>query len=289
MQPCFTKFRSPKALIRQIFLSAITLSRKMELFVGSEHSDLYQKYRPTYPPELYAFIANFCKTGRGSLDTAVDVGCGTGLSTLPLCKYFNKVIGVDVSETQINTARTTHRQSNLMFHTSNGEQLQFLSDCSVDLVTVAQAMHWIEPEPFYREVTRILRPSGSLVVYGYGINTIDSNEGNKIIDKFYSHDLEGFWDSRRRHIDNLYQEISLPFSGSERISDFVIQNRWSVSDVVGYLSTWSAWQRYLKQHPDSNLLVEIQRHLENIYQDQKITITWPVFVLLGRKESEKKP
>ncbi|XP_062591868.1 putative methyltransferase DDB_G0268948 [Saccostrea cucullata] len=242
MLSCFTKISSHKPLTRRIFLSAC---RKMELFVGSEHSHLYQKYRPIYPPELYAFIANFCKTGRGSLDTAVDVGCGTGLSTLPLCKYFNKVIGVDVSETQINTARQTHGQSNLVFHTSHGEWLEFLSDSSVDLVTVAQAMHWIEPEPFYKEVTRILRPGGCLVVYGYGNSTINSKDGNKIIEKFYSYDLEGFWDTRRRHVENLYQDINLPFTGSER--------------------------------------------LENIYQDQKITITWPVFVLLGRKESEKKP
>lgn len=154
MQSRFAKIYHQRVLKRQIHLAVLTLCRNMELFVGSEHSETYQKYRPTYPPAMYDFIAEYCKTGTGSLGSAVDVGCGTGLSTLPMCKYFQSVIGTDVIETQINTAQTTHRQSNLSFCTSKAESLAFLSDCSVDLVTVAQAMHWIEQEPFYREVKR---------------------------------------------------------------------------------------------------------------------------------------
>lgn len=140
-----------------VFPCITTLSRQMELFVGSEHSRLYQKYRPTYPPSLYKFIADFCKTGTGTLDSAVDIGCGTGLSTRPLCEHFRQVTGIDVSETQIQMAREAHAQSNLSFEVSEAERLTFMPDGSTDLVTVAQAIHWIDQEPFYKEVERYCR------------------------------------------------------------------------------------------------------------------------------------
>lgn len=270
-------------LKRKVFTRITTFYRQMELFVGSEHSRLYQKYRPTYPPSLYQFFADVCRTGTGTLESAVDVGCGTGLSTRPLCEYFHHVTGIDISETQINMARAAHAQSNLSFVVSEAERLTVMPDDSTDLVTVAQAIHWINQEPFYRELDRILKPGGSLIVYGYGNCVLDNDKGNQVIDKFYRQDLLGFWDSRRRHIDNLCQEICLPFPGWTRNSDFVIQYRWTAAEVVGYLSTWSAWQSYLKQNPESDLLMGIQQQLEEIYQDQKVTITWPVFLLLGRK------
>ncbi|XP_061186172.1 putative methyltransferase DDB_G0268948 [Saccostrea echinata] len=258
----------------------------MELFVGSEHSDMYHKFRPTYPPEMYEFISEYSKSGTGTLDTAVDVGCGTGISTIPLCKYFQKVTGVDVSETQIKTARMVHKQSNVSFFISRAEQMEFLSDCSVDLVTVAQTMHWLEMEPFYKEVIRILKPRGSIVIYGYGNGTLNKSEGNLVIEKFFNHDLEEFWDSRSRHADNFYQNMYLPFSGWERKSDFFIQNKWSANEVVGYLSTWSSCRKYLKKNPKSGRLDEIQQQLIDIYNGQKITITWPMVVFVGRKNTQ---
>lgn len=158
MQPWMTRVNRMTSIIKHTVLPCITtLSRKMELFVGSEHSRLYQQYRPEYPPILYQFIADFSKTGTGTLDSAVDVGCGTGLSTRPLCEHFRHVTGIDVSETQIKMAREAHAQSNLSFEVSEAERLMFRNDGTTDLVTVAQAIHWIDQEPFYKEVERYCR------------------------------------------------------------------------------------------------------------------------------------
>lgn len=155
MQSWMARVNRITSILKQTVPPCVTtLSREMELFVGSEHSRLYQKHRPAYPSSLYQFIADFCKTGTGSLDSAVDVGCGTGLSTRPLCEHFRHVIGVDVSETQIKMAREAHAQTYLSFEVSEAERLTFMHDASTDLVTVAQAIHWIDQEPFYKEVER---------------------------------------------------------------------------------------------------------------------------------------
>lgn len=51
-------------------------------------------------------------------------------------------------------AREAHAQTNLSFEVSEAERLTFIHDASTDLVTVAQAIHWIDQEPFYKEVER---------------------------------------------------------------------------------------------------------------------------------------
>jgi ubiquinone/menaquinone biosynthesis C-methylase UbiE len=67
--------------------------------------------------------------------TAVDVGCGSGQSTYPLRQHFNKVIGIDVSEKQIEHAKKKY--SDVEFKVGPGENLQFLENCSVNLITTA--------------------------------------------------------------------------------------------------------------------------------------------------------
>lgn len=145
------------------------------LFKDSEHSKLYSKYRPTYPPELYDNIIAYCKETHSELKCALDVGCGSGQSCVPLKAHFKKVIGIDVSQSQIDQANALKIEG-ITYKVGSGEDISFLGNNSVDLVTVAQALHWIDTEKFYAEVSRILTPGGALVVYGYGTCSIDAPE-----------------------------------------------------------------------------------------------------------------
>lgn len=158
----------------------------IRLFEGQEHAKLYAKYRPTYPDALYEEIFRYCTTHvtcNASSDTAVDVGCGSGQSTRPLCRYFRHVIGSDVSEEQIKSAIAQTNSSeaeNIQFQISPGEDLSFLEDNSADLVTIAQALHWMNHDLFYAEVERVLKPGGVFAVYGYGENVIDIPEAEQL-------------------------------------------------------------------------------------------------------------
>ena len=145
----------------------------IRLFESSDHAKYYAQFRPDYPDSVVRTIVDYyasnntdttVDSGHG---TAVDVGCGSGQSTYPLRQHFNKVIGMDISEKQIEQAKKKY--SDVEFRVGPGENLQFLENCSINLITTAQALHWMNHDAFYREVDRVLKPGGTLAVYGYGM------------------------------------------------------------------------------------------------------------------------
>lgn len=102
----------------------------------------YAAHRPSYPEELPGLLA----TLPAHRTCALDVGCGTGQLTAKLGPHFEQVLGVDPSESQLSNATSP---DNVRFQVGGSDQLP-AGDNSVDLVTVAQAIHWFpDLDAFY--------------------------------------------------------------------------------------------------------------------------------------------
>jgi 2-polyprenyl-3-methyl-5-hydroxy-6-metoxy-1,4-benzoquinol methylase len=188
---CFSTISS-----RQVHCSS---NPKMSrLFQEADHAELYIKYRPTYSQQMFDTIFNFCEQGKSETGkpapdagcgsghdkaetgtTALDVGCGSGQSTRPLCDRFEQVLGLDISNEQIRQA--SKALPGVRFHVGAAEDLSFCEDNSVDLVTIGQALHWLDTARFYLEVTRVLKPGGTLAAYGYGNNEVNIPEAQKLV------------------------------------------------------------------------------------------------------------
>ncbi|KAH3884607.1 putative methyltransferase DDB_G0268948 [Dreissena polymorpha] len=284
-----TQMRSGVTVLtgRDLFRFSIFCVRTMaiRLFEEKDHAQLYSKYRPTYPDSVYETIMRFYGHGKedaGDYTLAVDVGCGNGQSSFPLVKHFSRVIGCDVSKEQIKSAV---KHEKLTYTVCSGENLSFLQDGSVDLLTIAQALHWLDRETFFKEVIRVLKPGGVFAGYGYGNNILNNEDANNIVKKFYSFTLGKYWDKQRSHIDNMYMDIKLPFHEQQRIEDerVSIRRTMPVDAYIGYVSTWSAWQSLLRAIPGSTELGKVQEGLKEIYMDREMSIYWPGFLLLGRR------
>ncbi|XP_046561241.1 putative methyltransferase DDB_G0268948 [Haliotis rubra] len=260
------------------------------LFEAAKHADLYAKYRPNYGEDIYERIFNFCRDGGNCFKLAVDVGCGSGQSTKHLTRYFKQVVGVDVSPKQVEHAASD--VPNLKFEVGFAESFStVIPPYTADLVTIAQAIHWVDTGRFYGEVDKVLRPGGAVVVYGYGNCTLDNPQAQEIISKFYWGTLKGYWDDKRDHINSHYREFSLPYQGFFRDESLKISKEWTVDQFVGYLASWSGWQSYLKAHPSASDLENIRQTLATLYkpsagEESKVNISWPVFMLLGQKPKD---
>lgn len=129
----------------------------------------YQKYRPEYPNECISFILKRSKVTKDSV--IADIGAGTGkLTKLFLDKGF-KVIAVEPNSDMINTLKDTLRNyENLVeVNLSSAENTKIASN-STDLITVAQAFHWFEPDLFKAECKRILKSNGYVAILANLLN-----------------------------------------------------------------------------------------------------------------------
>jgi ubiquinone/menaquinone biosynthesis C-methylase UbiE len=95
------------------------------------------------------------------VEHALDVGCGTGLSTIALREIAGSVVGVDSSAEMIALAS---KHAGIEFEIADAEHLPF-EDRKFDLVTVSQAIHWFDGPRFLQEARRVTRAKGWLIVY----------------------------------------------------------------------------------------------------------------------------
>jgi ubiquinone/menaquinone biosynthesis C-methylase UbiE len=236
----------------------------------SEHSKLYSQFRPTYPKELYEFIFSHVN----EFDTAWDCGTGNGQSARVLSKKFRKVLATDISANQIEQAF----KSETIFYSVCGERTPFANN-SIDLVTVAQAIHWFDLDAFYKEVNRVAKSNAALAVWGYSLLSIHPEIDLLLLD-FYKNVVGTYWDKERHLIDEQYKTIPFPFTEITTPS-FEFSVEWSIEQLAGYLSTWSAVRKYIQAN-QVNPLEKLIERITPLWEGNSMRITFPLFVRLGR-------
>ena len=239
----------------------------------TSNGDQYAKYRPKYPEALGKLLASLTK----NQCNALDVGCGTGQLTQILANHFDHVIGIDPSDEQIlNTTPT----DNIHYMTGSAEQLPD-SIRNIDLVTIAQAAHWVDLPKFYTEAQRVAAHDGVIALISYGVFDSDSDIRERL-HQFYYDDIGAYWPAERKMVDEGYRNIYFPF---EEISTqpMEISLQWNLEQLMGYISTWSAIKK-AKSVGKEDLLIQFHKELSELWSDpaQLKTIIWPVNIRAGK-------
>ncbi len=239
----------------------------------SEQPDAYHRYRPRYPDALFAYLAS--QTDRH--ERAWDCATGNGQAAFALADYFEHVIATDASAAQLAQA-PPHRR--IDYRVAPAEQ-SGLEGGSVDLLTVAQALHWFDLDRFYAEAKRVLRPGGVVAVWCYELATI-TPAVDRVTQHFYSALLGPFWPPERRHVEAGYHDLPFPFV-EQQAPPFAMTADWDLEQLLGYLSTWSAVQQYRRQRGQDPLQA-LQRELQPIWGETpgKQSIRWPLQLRVGR-------
>jgi len=197
----------------------------------------YANFRPGYPPGLFAWLAGAAP----SLDAVWDCGCGSGQASVALAAHFQVVHATDVSAEQIGSARAHPR---VKYSVAPAER-SGLPTASVDLVTVAQSLHWFDVDAFYAEARRVARPGGLLAIWTYPRPQFVNPALDRIFFDFYSRVVGPYWPPDRRHVDAHYATLPFPFEKLPH-PEFSLTLEWSQAQVMGYVSSWSATARYRK-------------------------------------------
>ncbi len=196
--------------------------------------------------------------------------------SVPLSREFERVIATDASPDQIAHATP---QPNIEYRVAPAER-SGLPDASVDLIVVAQAVHWFDLPRFYGEVRRVLRRDAILALVTYDLLECEPNI-DEVIERFYK-TVGPFWPPERRMVDDRYVSLHFPFEEIDA-PPISMHAEWTVDHLLGYIATWSA-VRAMEHAEGSGKLVAFERDLRTAWGDEAQTrpVRWPLAMRVGR-------
>ena len=232
----------------------------------------YARFRPTYPAQLFDWIAALAPAH----DSAWDCGAGSGQATLALATRFEHVVGTDASAEQIAQAPA---HPGVTWRVAPAEE-SGLDATSMDAVTVAQALHWFDLPRFWIEVRRVLRPDGIIVAWSYGIPFLDADAITRVLREFHDHVVGPYWPIERGYVDAGYQSIDFPFA---RLAPPALDLRvtWTLEQLAGYLRSWSATRRYIEKK-GTDPVTSLSETLRDAWGAGSREVIWPLTILAGR-------
>ena len=240
----------------------------------SAHAADYSKYRPTYPPQLFSFLAAHCWEYQRTWDCAT----GNGQAARGLAAHFEEVVATDASTSQIQHAITCPK---VRYLAAPAERPPF-EDASLDLITVAQALHWFNLEAFYAETRRVLKPRGLIAAWCYGCMSV-SPPIDQILQHFYHETVGPYWPPERALVDAAYRSISFPFSKILQIMPcFHMEASWTLPQLLAYIGTWSAVKNLIKAR-QSDPIPLLAEKLSPLWGNPASTQTtlWPLHLRIG--------
>ena len=240
----------------------------------SGHAQSYAAARPTYPDELFSYLDEVSFENGFAWDCAT----GNGQAATGLAPYFEKVLATDASNEQIQQAQ---KGTNIEYQIMAAENPD-IEDSSVDLVTVAQAIHWFDIDKFFSTTKRVLKPQGILAVWSYGLHEID-RRCDEITAHLYSDIVGKYWPSERCFVEQRYADIQFPLDKIEPPS-FDMRCQWSAEDVLNYYASWSAVQRYITENGTSPIDLIRQDFIDAWGVEEVKSIRWPLALYVNRNK-----
>ena len=241
----------------------------------SDDSGNYRKFRPVYPDALFDYLAASAPSSAAAWDCAT----GSGQAAWKLAQHFSRVVATDASRAQIRKARPAE---NISYQVAQAENAP-ISTNAVDLISVAQALHWFDLELFFREANRVLKSNGILAVWSYGLLSI-TPALDAIVNRFYGEVLGRYWPPERALVEEGYRHIRFPFPKIP-CPDFSMSADWSCSELLGYLGTWSAVKLF-REKTGVDPMDIIRHELSKEWGDpgRRYQIDWPLSVIVGKKK-----
>lgn len=239
----------------------------------SRQAALYSIYRPSYPPELFEYLASVAPSRRRAWDCAT----GSGQAAIELAEFFNEVIATDASAEQIAHAEPNDK----IRYSVAAADASGIEPRSVDLVTVAQALHWFDVNEFYQEARRVMKADGVIAAWGYGDPVMDDPAIEHVVHQFNRGTIEKYWPPNRDLLLDQYNSVAFPFPPLAP-PEFRLEKRWTLGELAGYFRTWSATNRFIAER-GFDPVTEVEKKLSTIWggADRARLVTWPLYLRVG--------
>lgn len=232
----------------------------------------YAKFRPRYRGEMFEYLGRISPARK----LAWDCATGNGQAAVGLANVFDRAIASDASEKQIANAEPHER---VEYRVASAEASGLESN-SIDLVMVAQALHWFDLDRFYQEVKRVLKPGGVFASSAYRFCHITPVIDEIVNRRYYTEVVGPYWPAERKLIEK-FEDLPFPFPEIKTPS-FEITAQWNMEHLLGYLRSWSATQRFVAANardPLDQIAAQIRAAWGDSSEEKRVT--WPLTLRVG--------
>ncbi|PVU92002.1 hypothetical protein BB559_003900 [Furculomyces boomerangus] len=274
----------------------------------------YASQRPSYNPQLADYLIKYHLSIPGNVcDVVVDAATGSGIFARLISKHFKSVFATDVSAKMLSVAtQSEDGGAPIQYIESGAESMPMISDSSVDMITVATGAHWFNPEKFLQEARRILKPNGTIAIFGISYGYFpDYPQCDKLIFELGFEKLGKYWDPGTHILDGLYSKYNTLMreqgfkdvymgyhphqaklhvgpNGNLLDEPYVINTKLTWGSLLNYISTWSSIANYHLDHPNERNIAEV--YVEKIMSaagetdmDAPVRYDWGQSLVICRK------
>lgn len=233
----------------------------------------YARARPAYPDELFDWLASLLDRRR----VAWDCATGSGQAARGLARRFERVVATDLSEEQLRHAEPNPR----IHYRRAAAESSGLADGSVDLVTVAAAVHWFDLPAFAVEVERVVRPGGLLAVWTYHVGEVEP-PFDKVFHRLYWEILKPYFAPATGLVDEHYETLELP-GEPVAASRFQMRVTWRLAQVLEFIASWSGARAYGEARGEDPADL-VREELASLWGDRQAAreIRWPLHLRVSR-------
>lgn len=243
-----------------------------------QFAERYVATRPAYPEGLFQEIVSAVAWPH---ERALDLGAGTGLSTLPLCRWFDRVIAI---EPDAGMAVNLQNLSPKIEVRQCGAQELNETPASIDLITMGNTLYWLDGSAVIQKALTWLRPEGILAVYRYGIPCPPEPIQDILQTEFKEH-----WNSFRhpRLLDDGYShQVISSQAGFQKIRVVTVPHSvsWNSQQLIGYFCATSYCSAYLKtlEAPD-RYIANLQKQIDSRASHTPFSVDFSLELITAKK------
>lgn len=232
----------------------------------------YALGRIGYPEDLYNFLGAQC----AGHDLAWDCATGSGQAALDLARTFSGVIATDISAELLTLAPPHPRIS---YRMASAEESGIESG-AVDLITVAQALHWFDLNRFWPEVMRVLKQGGVMAFWGYTWPVVAPGVDSVLED--FKAVIASSWPERNSILLAGYSSIRAPLREIPSPS-FEASAQWALEDYLAHLDSWSA-TRYYHERTGEDVVEQFRPAFDRVWRGGRVLVKWPLILRVFRND-----
>jgi SAM-dependent methyltransferase len=242
----------------------------------SDRVENYVRYRPGYPSDVLRVLENAC--GLAPDHVIADIASGTGIWSRMLLENGNLVFGVEPNAEMRQAGERLLAEFPKFTSVAGTAEATTLPDKSVDFATAAQAAHWFDRERARREIVRILKPGGWLVLL-WNERLTDSTAFLRDYEQLLLTFGTDYEDVRHERTTDAVNEFFDPAPYKEYV--FPMRQEFDFAGLEGRLlsSSYAPGPEHANHAP---MLRELRRIFERHAESGRVNVDYKTRVYFGR-------